>query len=63
MEDEGVIDEDHADLIQSALTLSNKVVYDIMTPRVDMVAIEINDSVDEILHQFFDSQYSRLPSL
>lgn len=61
MEDEGVIDEDHADLIQSALTLSNKVVYDIMTPRVDMVAIEINDSVDEILHQFFDSQYSRLP--
>ncbi len=61
MEDEGVIDEDHADLIQSALTLSNKVVYDIMTPRVDMVAIEINDTVDEILHQFFDSQYSRLP--
>lgn len=61
MEDEGIIDEDHADLIQSALTLSNKVVYDIMTPRVDMVAIEINDTVDEILHQFFDSQYSRLP--
>jgi len=61
MEDEGVIDEDHADLIQSALSLGSKTVYDIMTPRVDMVAIEVNDSVDKVLEEFFDSQYSRLP--
>lgn len=61
MEDKGIIDEDHADLIQSALTLADKTVYDIMTPRVDMVAIEVNYSVDEILNQFFESQYSRLP--
>lgn len=61
MEDKGILDEDHADLIQSALTLGDKTVYDIMTPRVDMVAIEINYSVDEVLCEFFDSQYSRLP--
>ncbi len=61
MEDKGILDEDHADLIQSALTLGDKTVYDIMTPRVDMVAIEVNNSVDEVLHEFFDSQYSRLP--
>lgn len=61
MEDKGIIDEDHADLIQSALTLGEKTVYDIMTPRVDMVAIEVNYSVDEILNEFFESQYSRLP--
>ncbi len=61
MEDKGIIDEDHADLIQSALTLGDKTVYDIMTPRVDMVAIEVNYSVDEVLNEFFESQYSRLP--
>ena len=61
MEDEGIIDEDHADLIQSALSLGNKTVYDIMTPRVDMVAIEVNDPVDKVLEEFFESQYSRLP--
>ena len=61
MEDEGIIDEDHADLIQSALSLGTKTVYDIMTPRVDMVAIDITNTTDEILEKFFDSQYSRVP--
>ena len=61
MEDQGVIDEDHADLLQGALSLGNKSVNDIMTPRVDMVAIEANETNDQILEKFFDSQYSRLP--
>lgn len=61
MEDEGIIDEDHADLIQSALSLGTKTVYDIMTPRVDMIAIEVNDPVEKVLEEFFESQYSRLP--
>ena len=42
MEGEGVIDEDRADLIQSALSLETKVVNDIMTPRVDIDAIEVS---------------------
>ena len=61
MEDEGVFDEDNADLIQSAINLNTRTVYDIMTPRVDMVAIEINDSIDEIKQTFFDNQFSRIP--
>lgn len=61
MEDEGLIDEDHADIIQGALSLGNKTVGDIMTPRVDMISVKVNDSVDSILEEFFKSQYSRLP--
>ncbi len=61
MEDQGVIDEDHADLLQGALSLGNKRVYDIMTPRVDVEAIEIEDTIDEILELFFESKYTRLP--
>ncbi len=61
MENEGVIDEDNADLIQSAINLSTRTVYDIMTPRVDMVAIEISDSIAEIKNIFFVNQFSRIP--
>lgn len=61
MEDEGIIDEDNADLIQSAINLSTRTVYDIMTPRVDMIAIEINDSIAEIKNTFFINQFSRIP--
>lgn len=61
MEDEGVIDEDNADLIQSAINLSTRTVYDIMTPRVDIVAIEISDTISEIKNIFFINQFSRIP--
>ncbi len=61
MEDEGLIDESHADIIQGALSLSSKTAGDIMTPRVDMISVEINDSIQHILEEFFNSQYSRLP--
>ena len=61
METEGVIDEDDADLIQSAITLNTRSVYDVMTPRVDMVAINIKDSVEKIKETFFKYQFSRVP--
>jgi putative hemolysin len=61
METEGVIDKDNAELLQSAIDLSEKTVYDIMTPRVDMIAIDINDSIDEIRDQFLEYKFSRMP--
>lgn len=61
MEDEGVIEEEDADLIQNAISLNDRTVFDIMTPRVDVIAIDINDSVDTIKNLFFDNQFSRMP--
>ncbi|MDD3348595.1 MAG: hemolysin family protein [Bacilli bacterium] len=61
METEGVIDKDNAELLQSAIDLSEKTVYDIMTPRVDIIAIEINDTIDKIRDQFLEYQFSRMP--
>jgi CBS domain containing-hemolysin-like protein len=61
MEDEGVIDEDNAELLQSAINLGDRIVYDIMTPRVDMIAIDINNSIEEIKDLFFEYQFSRVP--
>lgn len=61
MEDEGVIDSEDADLIQGVLDLNERCAYDIMTPRVDVTAISIDEDVDKIKNIFIDTQYSRLP--
>jgi CBS domain containing-hemolysin-like protein len=61
VEDEGVIDEDRADLLQSALDFDEVLAYEILTPRVDMISIDIDDETDEILKTIFASPYSRIP--
>lgn len=61
METEGVFDEEDADLIQSAIGLNDRTVYDIMTPRVDIVAIEETMSIEDMKSVFFVNQFSRVP--
>lgn len=61
MEEEGTIDEDDAEMLQSVLDLRAKKVYEIMTPRVDMIAIALNSSIEEMKEVFFEHQFSRLP--
>lgn len=61
METEGVIDEEDAELIQSAIGLNERTVYDIMTPRVDIIAVKDNMSIEEIKEVFFEYQFSRVP--
>ena len=61
MEEEGSIDEEEADMLQKVLDLSEIDVSDIMTPRVDMVAIEVNESIEEIKEKFFKNKFSRVP--
>lgn len=61
MEEEGVLDENNVNLLQGVLDMSERTVYDIMTPRVDMVAIDKTASIDEIKQIFLDSQFSRIP--
>lgn len=61
MEEEGSIDEDEAEMLQSVLDLSQKKVYDIMTPRVDMIGIDVNDNIESIKKMFFEHQFSRIP--
>ncbi len=61
MEDQGVLDENDAELISNSLSLNDKTAYDIMTPRVDMICVNIEDSILNIRDTFFEYQYSRLP--
>lgn len=61
MTEEGVLDSKEADLLQGALDLSSHTVYDIMTPRVDIIAINIEADIDSIKNTFVQYNFSRLP--
>ena len=60
-EDEGIIDENETELLQSALEFSDMDAGDILTPRIDVVGFEIHDSMDEILRIINETQFSRYP--
>lgn len=60
-EDEGAIDELTSDLLQSALDFDDMLAYEIITPRVDMTAIDMEDTWDEIVETAIGSPYSRIP--
>lgn len=61
VEDEGVIDEERAELLQSALDFDEVLAYEVLTPRVDMLAVDVDDPADEILEEILDSPFSRIP--
>lgn len=61
MENQGTIDSENADIIHGALDLSEKTVYDILVPRVDMLALALDSSLDEIKQAFTSYHYSRIP--
>ena len=62
VEDEGVVDEDTADLLQSALEFDDVLAYEVITPRVDMVGIDLDDSREEMLKVAFASPFTRIPA-
>ena len=59
--EEGTLDEEQGDLISSALQFGDVTVESILTPRVDLAAIDIGDSREEILSQIKSQNHSRLP--
>ena len=60
-ESEGGLDQHESKLIRSAIEFNDMEVDDILTPRVDIVAVEDTDSMDDIAQAFAESGYSRLP--
>lgn len=58
---EGTITEEESDMIHSVIKFSDLEVVDILTPRIDVTAVDITTDVDEIKEVFNTSGYSRLP--
>ncbi len=61
IEEEGVLEEAESEMVQSALEFDEKTVLEILTPRVDVVAINISDEPDEIRKTVVEERFSRIP--
>ena len=60
-ESEGGLDQHESKLIRAAIEFHDLEVEEILTPRVDMVAVEDTDTMEQIARAFAESGYSRLP--
>ena len=61
IEEEGILEEQESELVQSALEFDEKTAQEILTPRVDVTAIDISDSKEEIHDLIIRERYSRIP--
>ena len=60
-EDEAVLDEDRGELLQAALDFDEISVSEVMTARVDIAAVDLRASQEEIYRVACESGYSRIP--
>jgi len=61
VEDEGVLDEEQCDLLQNAMDFDDVLAYEIITPRVDMEALDIRDPYEVNVKEINECIYSRMP--
>lgn len=61
VEEEGVIDENKSELLQSALEFQDTTVEEVMTARINMVDIDIDDNLSVTEKIIDESRYSRIP--
>ena len=63
VEEEGVINEGQGELLQSTLQFSDTTIEKIMTPRIDVTAVDLDDDPENIIALLSDmTQFSRLPA-
>ncbi len=60
-EEDGTIREDETNLIRSVIEFDDVEVGDILVPRVNIVAVDINSSMEDIKKIFNREGYSRIP--
>ena len=59
--EEGLIEEEDRELIQSVVEFGDKVVREVMTPRPNMVAISAGATLQQLRQMVINEQYSRFP--
>ena len=61
LEENDEYDEEEAELVRSAIDISDVEAHEIMTPRVDVFAINIEDDIKEIIKEGEIFKHSRIP--
>ncbi|MBE6825126.1 MAG: HlyC/CorC family transporter [Ruminococcaceae bacterium] len=61
IEEEGILEEQESEMVQSALEFDEKTALEILTPRVDVVLIDAQDEEKAIYDTIIKERYSRIP--
>ena len=59
IEEEGVFTEEESELIRSAIEITDTMAMEVLTPRVDLCAIDYDDGIPELTDELM--QYTRIP--
>ena len=60
-EEEGMLDHEESDMIQSVFEFKNKLVKEIQTPRVDISALDSTSSLDDAMDLIMKKKFSKIP--
>lgn len=60
-ETEGTLDEEEKEMIQNVLELSSSTADEIMTPRTDIVAVEVNSDLSKVIETITIGGHTRVP--
>lgn len=61
IEGQGVLENRESELVRSALDLDEITASEVMTPRVDLISIEVSEKIENVKKVFLSERYSRLP--
>ena len=61
LESDGKLDDSHKEMLLRVLGMEQATVEDVMVPRTDIEAIDIEDDWDEIIEQLATSHHTRVP--
>jgi putative hemolysin len=57
----GIFEEAEHDMVEGVFSLGDQRVYSLMTPRTDVVYLDVNDTLEDIRRKISESEYSRFP--
>jgi len=57
----GVFEESEQDMVEGVFSLGDQRVYSLMTPRTDIIYLDISDSIEEIRTKIAECEFSRFP--
>ena len=60
-EGEGVIDSEESELIHNVIKFGETTAAEVMTPKIDMFTLSIDDKLEDILPRIIENFYSRVP--
>lgn len=60
-QEEGLIDSDEREMIDSIFEFDDTLVREVMVPRIDIVSVNVNETMDNVILLIIDVGHSRIP--